>query len=331
MNNRKQFLSRRAQMAFVGMGLWLLLAAWSLSAFWSHIDSLGESYHFAAKCGAMAGEFALLALVLWHCFDRHLGVRRWSLILGFVLAAVILVHAGAMRGMNEARAARIETEDRLAKQLTAMSKEQAAAVGSTGAGLVAAGQTRQDRAAIAGKTAASQTEIARNAQQALAAEVSKTDEAVKAASILPDWYLNGWCYSLLFILSLAFVGVIFALMMNGDDVDEDYNGVPDRLERQPAPVAYPVSSPAPIASTASQLTAEDAPKAGSFSPGHWSEFEQTADDSRRRRWVPAGPEAKGDGLDRSASDKASQGNGAKPRAVWRGGVQVDPREDSRGN
>lgn len=297
---KNQFLSRRAQMAFVGLGLWLLLAAWSLSAFWHHIDALGESYRFAAKCGATAGEFALLALILWHCFDRHIGVRRWALILGFVLATVILVHAGALRGLNEARAARIETESRLTERLTAMSRDQAAAVGSSGAGLVANGETRQERAQIASKTASAQSEIARNAQAAVAAEITKTDEAVKAASILPVWYLNGWCYSLLFALSLAFVGVIFILMMNDEDIDQDFNGIPDQLERRPAP-------------------------RGS---GHWGPFEDQPDGARRRRWVFS-PEEEAEIL--AATVRRDAETSTPQRAAWRGGVRVDQAGDDRGN
>lgn len=229
---QKQFLNRRKQMAFVGVGLWVLLAFWSLSAFWGHIDSLKENYQLAAKCGAMGGEFALLALVLWHCFDKHIGVRRWALILGFMLAVVILVHAGALRGSGEAKQSRIDTENRLTEKLTQMSKDQSAGLAASNAQASSGVQSQRERLVIAGKTTAQQGEIAKAAQETIASEIVKSDAAVKDNSILPVWYLNGWCYSVIFIVSLAFVGIIFLMMMNTEDIDADFDGIPDR-DQQP--------------------------------------------------------------------------------------------------
>jgi hypothetical protein len=204
---QRQFLGRRAQMAFVGLGLWLLLALWSLSAFWHHIDGLNESYRLAAKCGAMAGEFALLSLVVWHCFDKHIGVRRWSLIFSFLLGSVIIIHAGALRGLAEATAVQIDAEKRLAETLTKMSKEQMES-------------TRR------------KADVAKGAQKEVADTVRSGADKVKDSSTLPRWYLDGWMYSVIFILSLALVGVIFLLMMNKDDIDVNFDGIPDRLQRE---------------------------------------------------------------------------------------------------
>jgi hypothetical protein len=135
--NKKPFLSRRWQMAFVGVGLWFLLLLWSASAFWQHIDALKPTYQLASKCGALAGEFALLAMVIWHCFDKHIGVRRWSLILGFILAGVILVHAGALRGMHDAETSQTKTVDQLTNKLGELSKQQIE-TGSKAAGQIRA-------------------------------------------------------------------------------------------------------------------------------------------------------------------------------------------------
>lgn len=267
----RQFMSRRVQMAFVAGGLWFLLALWSLSAFWAHIDSLGANYQLAAKCGAMAGEFTLLALVLWHCFDKHIGVRRWALILGFILAAVILVHAGALRGVEEAKAARIDTEDRLAQRLTAMSKDQAAAIGAANASTVANAPTQKERMALARSTAAEQGDVARAAQQTLATEIAKTDSSVRAVSILPDWYLNGWCYSLLFILSLAFVGIIFLMMMNGEDIDENFDNIPDREQGGLVAATQTTTTVTPVPAP---VTAAPRPAPAVWSPSNQSENER---------------------------------------------------------
>lgn len=214
-------------MAFVGVGLWFLLALWSISAFWQHIDELGATYRLAAKCGAMAGEFALLALVLWHCFDKHLGVRRWALIFSFLLASVILIHAGALRGINEATAAAIGTEKRLAERLTEMSTAQASGIKSADTG------TQRERLAKNRAALQQQAEVAKAAQKEVAATVTASTDKIKDSSTLPRWYLDGWMYSVLFIVSLGLVGVIFLLMMR-DDVDANFDGIIDRLQVAPA-------------------------------------------------------------------------------------------------
>lgn len=225
MNKRREFLTRRVQMALVGVGLWLLLALWSISAFWQHIDELGATYRLAARCGATAGEFALLALVLWHCFDKHLGVRRWALIFTFLLSGVILIHAGALRGINEAQTAQVGIEKRMAERLTEMSQKQAAAVKSVDTG------TQRERLAKNRAAVQGQAEIAKNAQKEVASTIAGSVGAVKDSSILPRWYLDGWMYSILFILSLGFVGIIFLLMMQ-DDVDANFDGIIDRLQTE---------------------------------------------------------------------------------------------------
>lgn len=202
---KENFITLRGQMAFVGIVLWFLLAAWSLSAFWQHIDELGATYPKVTKLGAVAGEVALLALIWWHCFNRHINVRKWSLIFSLILSAAILVHAGALRGMTEAHTAQVDAEKRLEDQLTRMSKEQM-------------GATRR------------KADVAKAAQKELADTVRAGNDRVKDSSILPRWYLDGWMYSVLFILSLAFVGGAFWMMMNREDIDANFDGVPDRLQ-----------------------------------------------------------------------------------------------------
>lgn len=229
MKSNQPLMNQRGQMAFVGVVLWGLLAMWSASAFWQHIDALGADYRLMAKCGAVSSEFALLALVIWHCYDKHIGVRRWSVIFAFILAGVILIHAGALRGASEAKTARLETEKRLAETLTQMSSEQAASVADANA-RAAANRSQRERLAVAGKSTAQQSEIAKAAQKKIAEEIIASDEKVKDESILPRWYLDGWCYSVLFILSLGLVSIVFWLKMNREDIDANFDGIPDKQQ-----------------------------------------------------------------------------------------------------
>lgn len=223
MQNQKAFLGKRGRMAFIGVGLWLFLAAWSVSAFWQHIDELGATYRLGSRLGALGGEFALLMFVLLHCFDKHLGVRRWALIFSFVLGSVVLIHTGALRGMNEAAQSQIATEKRLAETLTGMSKEQAAAIRADQTG------TQRERLAKSRAAVQQQAEVAKSAQKEVAATITSSADKVKDSSIMPRWYLDGWMYNVIFVTALLFATILFLLMMR-DDVDADFDGVIDRLQ-----------------------------------------------------------------------------------------------------
>lgn len=245
MDNQKPFLSNRGQMALVGVTMWLLLALWTISAFWQHIDELGATYRNAARAGATAGEFAILAFVLWHCFNKHLGVRRWSLIFSFILSGFVLVHAGALRGLNEATTAQVQSEQRMAETLTQMSKQQAESITGSEAG------TQRERLAKNRAALAQKAEVAKNAQKEVAATIAASADRVKDSSIFPRWYLDGWMYSILFIASLAMLGVIFLLMMR-DDVDADFDGVPDKLQQPRKPIM--MSPPIPATAKSSNVS-----------------------------------------------------------------------------
>ncbi len=220
METKELLMTRRGWMFLVGFILWLLLVFWTGSAFWHHIDQLGESYKNAAKAGALASEFAVLAFICWHCFDKHIGVRKWSLIFSFALSAVILAHAGALRGINDATATRIAAEKRLSETLTGMSTQQQAGVRGDSTG------TQRERLAKDRATKAQQAEIAKNAQAEAAKVIAESADKIKEASIFPAWYIEGWMYSLLFIVALAMVSWVFKLMMNSD-IDADFDGKVD--------------------------------------------------------------------------------------------------------
>jgi hypothetical protein len=228
---KESLLSQRGQMAFWAIGLWVFLAAWSLSAFWQHIDTLKPTYQFAAKCGAGGGEFALLAFIILHCFNKHIGVRKWALILGFVLAAVIAAHSGALRGLNESEVRQADTEQRLAETLTQMSAEQSGNVAATSA-KTGENRSQRERLALALLASAQQGKIAASAQEIVAKEIAGRSEKIKDDSIFPRWYLDGWMYSVIFILALAFSAWVFYCMMNREDIDADFDGVPDHQAGQ---------------------------------------------------------------------------------------------------
>ena len=68
------------------------------------------------------------------------------------------------------------------------------------------------------------------AQRLLVNEIASSNDKVKDTSILPRWYLDGWMYSAIFVVSLFFVGIIFLLMMNHEDIDANFDGIPDHQQ-----------------------------------------------------------------------------------------------------
>jgi cell division protein FtsB len=211
---KQSLLSQRGQMFLAGFGFWLFLMFWSISAFWQHIDSTKPTYLWAARVGACSAEFVILAMVFLHCFNKHIGVRKWALILGTALVVAVVAHTAGLRGLDEAIAKQTDTEERLAEQLTKMSKEQM-------------GQSQR------------KAKIAETAQKQLADTVRAGNEKVKESSIFPRWYLDGWMYGVLFAMSAVFLAVPIGMMGNRLDIDANFDGVADHLQvPQPAIPAH---------------------------------------------------------------------------------------------
>lgn len=215
----RQRRAQRASIAVASFVIWAILAAWCVSAFWQHIDGLGLTYPIIAKIGAVAAEVTVFFLVYWHCFNHHLGVRKAALILGILLSAAALVHAGALHGISEAKNTQLETEKRVKEGLSDMSQNQM-------------------RAANGKFKSKTQKDIATNAQNKFTETVKEGDQKVIESSILPSWYLKGWMYAALFLMSLFCLGVCIGKMQNNEDIDSNYDGIPDHLQ-QPQQPYYP--------------------------------------------------------------------------------------------
>lgn len=210
-------------MALFGGVMWFMLAVWCGSAFWEHINWLKPDYPNATRLGALASEVALLILLLLHCFSKHIGVRRWALVFALILGAAALIHAGALRGMKEALITQISTEQRLTDSLGRLSADQARAIEADQTG------TQRERLAKSRAALQQKAEVAKAAQAEIAKTITASADKVKEESILPVWYLNGWMYSVLFIVSQLFLGICFLMTMR-DDVDANFDGIPDKQQ-----------------------------------------------------------------------------------------------------
>src|SRR5262245_21272236 len=237
----ESLVSQRGQMFLMGSALFICLAAWSLSAFWQHIDTLKPTYKLAAYAGAAGGEVALFLLIILHCFNQHIGVRKWSLILSVGLGAVILAHTGALRGLDEATVKQEQTEDKLQDKLTKMSQDQAGAIADTNK-KTSQGLSQRERLANENKAKNAQAEVMKGAQKELANEIKAGTEKIKDTAIFPKWYLDGWMYAVIFIASLASLCFVCSKMMDKEDIDTNFDGIPDK-EQQTPQIQTPQISP----------------------------------------------------------------------------------------
>jgi len=229
MSQKKSFLPDRVKMFLAGLGIWGFLCAWSLSAFLQHVDSLKPSYIMAARAGACGAEFVLLVFVFFHCFDVHIGVRKWSLWLGAVLAGFVILHAGALRGLDEATLAQDDTDRRIEEALTRVSKGQAEDAAKVTEEMIA-GRSQKERMAMMARSQAREAEIRQNAQNEIAKSLAGRHEAIKSTSWLPRWYINGGMYSAMFILSIAFFAIVCYGKLNSEDVDRNFDNIPDNQQ-----------------------------------------------------------------------------------------------------
>jgi len=225
-------MTKRGRIAAAAISVWIFLAAWTLSAFWQHIDEIGATYQFGSKAGAAGAEFIILILILFHCFDKHIGVRFWAAIFSFVLSAVVLTHAGALRGLNEAAITQVSTEKRMAETLAEMGNKQAGGIRADQTG------TQKERLAKNRAAVQQQAEIAKSAQREVAANIASSADRVKDSSFMPRWYLDGWMYGVMFIVGLGLLTVIFLLMMR-DDIDADFDGKIDAQQEWKTHIEVP--------------------------------------------------------------------------------------------
>lgn len=227
--SRNDMLSERGKMFAMGLAMLIPLAFLTISAFWGHIETLEVRYQNGAKFGAMGGEVALILLLYLHCYNSHIGVRRWSLWLGLVLGIVILIHGAGLYGLHEAEKRQSTTEAKLQSSLTEMSKEQAAGIASSNA-QAAVGRSQRERLAIARRAADAQSKVAANAQEALAKEIKARDQKIIGDALFPEWYLKGPMYGLIFIVALLIMTFVFSRMLNREDIDRNFDGTPDHEE-----------------------------------------------------------------------------------------------------
>jgi hypothetical protein len=315
-NNYRQLVPERVQKLIAGLLIWAFLAAWSISAFWEHIDTLDPADKGMAKAGAMGAEIILLFFILWKIYNKHLRVRFFALLFSAFLGVAILVHAGALRSIKGAKTEQVDKEKRFAENAGRIAGESTkGAVEGLGNALKNSGMTVRQRnrqiaaAQIRGQRAADA------ARKDLKEITEASDEKLKNASWLPDWYLEKHTYTGVFVIALTLFSILMGIWMTAgdDDVDENFDGVPDNQQQHLFP-AYATQYLLPM--TPAQWTP---PTARIAQPGPY--YVQGPDG----RLIPVGEIPETERQTQPAQDPAGNPSNAR----WR--EPIPPREDPRGN
>jgi ElaB/YqjD/DUF883 family membrane-anchored ribosome-binding protein len=240
-NNYRQLVPERVQKLIAGLVIWVFLAAWSISAFWEHIDSLDPADKGMAKAGAMGAEIILLFFILWKIYNKHLRVRFFALLFSAFLGVAILVHAGALRSIKGAKTEQVDKEKRFAENAGRIAGEstKGAVEGLSNALRNSDLSSRQRNRQIAAAQLRGQKAVDA-ARKDLKEITDQSDAKLKNASWLPDWYIEKHTYTGVFVIALTLFSILMGIWMaaGDDDVDENFDGVPDNQQpylMQPTP------------------------------------------------------------------------------------------------
>lgn len=224
--------SQRWQIFAVGLGIWALLAFWSISVFWAHIDQFADSnFKKGMYVGATASEFVVLVMLFWHCFNIHIGVRRVCIFLGLFLTFAIVIHSAALRGKSDALHEQAIAGQQLAGNLALLSGEQLRqAKEANDTALKNPNLSRRERNRLQKEGQALAAQITGDAQKNLTQASQEMATKAEEDSMFPPWYLHGWCYAVLFCLAVICVFIPSLMMLNQEDIDRDFDGIPDHQQ-----------------------------------------------------------------------------------------------------
>ena len=338
-NNYRQLVPERVQKLIAGLLIWAFLAAWSISAFWEHIDTLEPADKWMAKFGACGAEIILLFFILWKIYNKHLRVRFVALLFSAALGITILVHAGALRSIKGAKAEQVDREYRFAENAARIAEGNTrGAIEGVGSALQKAGASARARN---GQIAAAQRrgqENVKSAQKSLKEMADQTDLRLQNATWLPAWYIEKHTYTGVFVIALTLFSILLGIWMTAgdDDVDENYDGIPDYQQPHlfapyvnpyqlpPIPIQYQLLS-APPQYFYGQTRQDNRPSMSSMpspsAPISTGEHSQTIQEGQA--YAPS-PYVYPERIDVS-------GNNGESRRIFRNGVAVSPGEDERGN
>jgi hypothetical protein len=229
MTHRIAFRHQRAIFVFVVLGLIILF---STAVLWGHYETVVMRYQWLAKAGLALVDVIAIGLAIWHLYAKHGPLKVWCYIADAAIAAMMLVHAGAVLQLDASTAQQVAqvkaAADAQATLREADAKVEAARIKAAGEAAAAIKQQTGSNA-LAGQA----IKNAATKQDTRAAEaLTKMAADVKPTTFMSDEYMRGGVYYWPALIALGFFVVaigISAFSLPYEDANA--NGIPDWLER----------------------------------------------------------------------------------------------------
>lgn len=228
--NAHKYLPFRVQRTIAAFFVFGLLATISVGVIWNHVDSitaLSSNYKILTKIGLGVVEVIGFFILTWELTAKDKVLSMTCYVATFILAVMMLVHAGAVLQLDSSGSKQEKTvgvmADALAKVETARETARIKAAGEKAAELNRSGQHRT--AAMIARSAASGGGSADNSL------LEKVLVETKPTTFLPDWYMEGGLYYAPPVFALSLFMLVMLVSKGAVEYeDANDNGIPDRLE-----------------------------------------------------------------------------------------------------
>jgi hypothetical protein len=125
---------------------------------------------------------------------------------------------------SAAKIEQIDTEQRFAENAARIAQGTTAGAGEAAGKFVASDGSRRGAQALGRNLAA---DVNKGLGTNLKEITMQGSEKIQTATLLPAWYVRNWMYTAVFVISLCLLGATFWIMATDDQIDANYDGVPD--------------------------------------------------------------------------------------------------------
>lgn len=264
------FRHQRAIFGFVVLGLLILF---STAVLWGHYEKIVSNYQWLAKAGLALVDVIAVGLALWHFYAKHVPLKVWCYIAEGVIAAMMIVHAGAVLQLESSTSQQthavqtaVDTQTKLIEAQGKANAEVIEAQGKANAETEAARIKAAGEAAVAVKKQTGSTTLASRTLKAgttspltqpdntsppvqttdgkTSAAIVEQASQIKPTTFLGEGYMNGGVYvwPALIAFGLFFVAIGISAFSEPHE-DANRNGIPDSWEKMFGRDVQPVNPP----------------------------------------------------------------------------------------
>jgi len=289
---------------FVVLGLIILF---STAVLWSHYESIVTRYEWLAKAGLALVDVIAIGLAIWHLYAKHAPLKVWCYVADAGIAAMMIVHAGAVLQMDSSTTKQIEqvklATDAQVKLREADAKVEAARIKAAGEAATEV-KKQTGSSSLAGRALKSaEAKKDKGASDAL----TKMASEIKPITFLSDAYMHGGVYYWPALIALGFFVVAIGISAFSEPHEDA------------SPERSPEAKPEFESHDVTQTKPEPRPTSSIPAPAY----------GLRRPWPgkSAPPPARGNGMDKEPAPLLVE-PAKRPRITVRSAPAESPAEGS---